>query len=125
MLQTFNSPKPYSCMIQIPNYDFSFTHLNNLSGDFLFAKPIDDDVGRHPGHTQHPALGAPGQGLDGKRVLLYYFCVCFLLLATSLLKHLGSLQLIQHLKHYFEKRRDNKQKRGIYCLRFTGTGIVN
>lgn len=88
-----------------------FTHLHNFSGDFLFAEAIDDNVGRHPGHTEHPALGAPGQGLDGKRVFLYYFCVCLILLTASPLKNLGSLQLVQHLKHYFEKSRNKKSER--------------
>lgn len=78
-------------------------NLHNFSGDFLFAEPIDENVGGHPGDTEHPALRAPGHGLDGKRVLLYYVGVGLLLLTASLLKNLGSLQLVEHLEHYFEK----------------------
>lgn len=79
---------------------WNLSHLHGLGGDFLLAEPVDDDVGGHAGHTQHPALWAPGQGLDGKRVLLHFICAGLLLLAASPLKHLGSLQLVQHLKHY-------------------------
>lgn len=84
------------------------THLHNFSGDFLLAKPVDDNMGRYPSHTEHPALRAPGEGLDGIRVLLYYICIWLLLLTPSPLKDLGSLQLVQHLKHNF----DQNGKRG-------------
>lgn len=89
----------------------SITHLHNFSGEFLFAEPVDDNVGRYPGHTEHPALGAQGQGLDGKRVLLYYICTWLLLLTTSPLKDLGSLQLVQHLKHNFDNSKKKKKKK--------------
>lgn len=77
------------------------TYLHIFSGDFLFAEPVDDNMGRDPGHTEHPALGAPGQSLDGEWVLLYNICIWLLLLPTSPLKDLGSLQFVQHLKHNF------------------------
>lgn len=85
------------------------THLHNFSGDFLLAKPVDDNMGRYPSHTEHPALRAPGEGLDGIRVLLYYICIWLLLLTPSPLKDLGSLQLVQHLKHNFDQSRRRSQ----------------
>lgn len=73
----------------------TLTHLYDLGGDLLLAEAVYDEVGRHPGHTQHPALRTPGHDLDGKRVLIHNLCVLlFLLIIPALLKHLGRLQLV-------------------------------
>lgn len=83
---------------------WSITHLHDFSCDFLLAEPVDDDMGGHSGHTQHPALWAPGQGLDGKRVLLHNVRARLLLLGASSLKNFGCLQLVEHLQHDCDER---------------------
>lgn len=77
-----------------------YSYRNLLCGYFLFAEPVNNDVSRDSSHTQHAALRAPGQTLDGKRVFIHYVSTGLLLLVTGFFKHLGCFQLVQHLQHY-------------------------
>lgn len=113
-------------VMQVPHTTSSWKmtgYLHDFSGDFLFAEPIDDDMGGDSGHTEHPALRAPGQSLDGKRILIYYVCARLLLLTTRFLKHLGSLQLVQYLKHYFETSKESRE-RGDYHKNAGHGGVI-
>lgn len=82
-------------------YHRAYFYLHNLCGDFLFAEPVYDDMGRDTSNTKHAALGTPRHQLNGKWVLIHNLCAGFLLLTACLLKHLSRLQLVQHLEHYW------------------------
>ena len=55
--------------------------------------------------------------MDGKRVFIYDVRIWLLLLTAGPLEHLGSLQLVQYLKHYFEKSggKEKKNKKEKIC----------
>lgn len=74
----------------------SSTH-HYLRVGVVFAEPVEDDVGRNAHHTEETAMWAPADHLNGVGVLLYQLARPTVS-RLGLLKHLGRLQLVQHLQ---------------------------
>lgn len=79
----------------------SAPYLHHLGRDLQLAESVDEDVGRHPRHAQHPALGAPGHDLNGEGVLVRHLHAALVLLGSASVKHLGCFEFVEHLEHYW------------------------